>query len=409
MTAVDFNSPEIIADPYPALARLRDGPPVQWNDSVSAWCVFPYKEVRAAYREQRLSSDRIRPFARHAGSGNPDIAYLGECIGLWMVFNDPPVHTRLRKLVQMAFMPHAIEALRPVIAEQTDRLLAGLIEKGTKADFVRDFAYPLPANVIADLLGVPASDVDQLKIWSDELARFVLTTRADPGKYAPAAASLRNMNDYFTRLIAERRARPGEKIIDRLIAAHDGDDLLTLEELLASCVLLLFAGHETTTHFFSSGLRALHSHPEQLRLVQQRADDREAVKIAVNEMLRWDGPIIAVSRIASEPLDFAGTSIAAGERVYLFAAAANRDSTVFADAERFDITRADASRMITFGFGLHICLGLHLAWLEGEVAWPRILQALDGWRIAPHQPEFTSTLVVRGVKALPLAPPLVDM
>ena len=404
MTAVDFNSPDIIANPYPALARLRQGPPVQWNESVSAWCVFPYKEVRAAYREPNLSSDRIRPFARHAGGGNPDIAYLGACIGLWMVFNDPPVHTRLRKLVQMAFLPQAIEALRPVISEQTDRLLAGLVRKGAEADFIRDFAYPLPANVIADMLGVPAPDVDQLKAWSDELARFVLTTRADPGKYGPAAAALRQMNDYFGRHIAERRARPGEKIIDRLIAAHDGDDLLTLEELLASCILLLFAGHETTTHFFSSGLRALHGHPDQLRLMHERSGDPAVVRNAVNEMLRWDGPIIAISRVASAPLELAGTPIGAGERVYIFAAAANRDGNVFLDAESFDITRPDAARMITFGFGLHTCLGLHLAWLEGEVAWPRILQALSGWRIAPHEPEFTSTLVVRGVKRLPLTP-----
>jgi cytochrome P450 len=402
MTVVDFNSPSVIADPYPALARLRDGPPVQWNESLAAWCVFRHSDVRAAFRDARLSSDRIRPFARHAARGNADIAYLGQCIGLWMVFNDPPTHTRLRRLVQMAFLPQAIEALRPAIAGQVDRLLAALVTK-SEPDFVRDFAYPLPANVIADMLGVPGEDVDRLKGWSDELARFVLTARADPDKYAPAAAALRSMNAYFERLIAERRARPGEKIIDRLLAAHDGDDLLSLEELLASCVLLLFAGHETTTHFFSNGFRALHAHPGQLTLMRARADHDGAIKSAVNEMLRWDGPIIAVSRVAAEDLEFAGATISAGERVYLFVAAANRDPAVFRDAECFDIARADSGRMITFGFGLHTCLGLHLAWLEGEVAWPRLLRALEGWRIAPYSPEFTSTLVVRGVKELPLA------
>lgn len=404
MSAVDFNSPAVIADPYPVLADLRAGPPVQWNDSLSAWCVFAYPHVRAAFREQKLSSDRIRPFARHAANGNPDIAYLGECIGLWMVFNDPPVHTRLRKLVQMAFLPAAIEALRPVVAQQVDTLLENVKAKGADADFVRDFAYPLPANVIADMLGVPVQDVDQLKTWSDDLARFVLTSRADPGKYRPAADALRAMNAYFADLIAARRARPGEKIIDRLIAAHAGDDLLTLDELLASCVLLLFAGHETTTHFFSSGMRALHAHPAQLAVLRNRAGDAAAVKTAVNEMLRYDGPIVAVSRIATGPVELSGVMLKEGDRAYLFPAAANRDGSVFQDAERFDITRAYAMRMISFGFGMHTCLGLHLAWLEGEVVWPRIVRELDGWSIAPHTPEFTSTLVVRGVKALPMAP-----
>lgn len=405
MAGIDLTDPRFIADPYPALAELCRGAPVQWNDSLAAWCVFPFHDVRAAFREPALSSDRIRPFIRAKAGGDPDIAYLGDCIGLWMVFNDPPVHARLRKLVQMAFLPQAIEALRPAVAAEVDRLLAGLVQRGRDADFVRDFAYPLPANVIALMLGVPRADVDQLKAWSDELARFVLSSVADPGKYKPAADALRGMNAYFAGIIAVRRTAPGDAIIDRLIAAHDGDDLLTLDELLAACVLLLFAGHETTTHFLSSGLRALEAHPEQRRRLAVNVAAPGILRTAMQEFLRWDGPIIAVSRVAAADCIVSGQPVRAGERVYLFPAAANRDARAFAAPDQLDLTRADANRMITFGFGPHICLGLHLALLEGEVAWPRLLDRLAGWRIAPHTPEFTTTLVVRGVTRLPLAPP----
>lgn len=404
MRAVDFTDPAVIADPYPALAELRRGPRVRWNDSLSSWCVFRFNDVRAAFRDPALSSDRIRPFVRAKAGANPDIAYLGSCIGLWMVFNDPPVHARLRKLVQMAFLPQAIEALRPTITAEVDRLLDGVIAKGDAADLIQDFAYPLPANVIAAMLGLPREDVDQLKAWSDELARFVLTSLTDPAKYQPAAAALRAMNEYFAAIIAERRRQPRDTILDRLIAAHDGDDLLSLDELLAACILLLFAGHETTTHFLSSGWRALDAHPEQRAWLSARAADPEQVTRASQEILRWDGPIVALSRIAAADCTIADHPVPAGGRVYLFTAAANRDEAAFANAEAFDIQRADAGRMITFGFGPHICLGLHLAMLEGAVAWPRLLDRLRQWRIKPHTPRFTTTLVVRGVTTLPIAP-----
>jgi cytochrome P450 len=401
---IDFTARDFIADPYPAISRALAGPAVVWNDSLAAWCVFPHREVRTAFREPALSSDRIRPFVRARAKDDPDIAYLGDCIGLWMVFNDPPVHTRLRKLVQMAFLPQAIEAMRPTVGTEVDRLIDGLVARGTEADFVRDFAYPLPANVIALMLGVPREGIEQLKAWSDELARFVLTSIADPGKYQPAAAALRGMNGYFARIIAERRARPGDAIIDRLIAAHDGDDLLSLEELLASCVLLLFAGHETTTHFLSSGWRALERHSEQRTQLAQGDGGSALLRNALTEMLRWDGPIVALSRVATADCRIADTAIEAGDRIYLFPAAANRDPAVFAAPDRFDITRGDANRMVTFGFGSHTCLGFHLALLEAEVAWPRLLQRLHGWRMRPHDMDYTTTLVVRGLTRLPIAP-----
>lgn len=404
MAALDFTDPRIISDPYPALASALAGPAVAWNESLSAWCVFQHAAVRSAFREPALSSDRIRPFVKARAKSDPDIAYLGKCISLWMVFNDAPTHTRLRKLVQLAFLPQAIDALRPMIGAEVDRLIDGLIARGSDADFVRDFAYPLPANVIALMLGVPRDGIEHLKAWSDELARFVLTTIADPEKYKPAATALAGMNAYFSTIIAERRANPGDAIIDRLIAAHDGDDLLSLDELLASCVLLLFAGHETTTHFLSSGWRALEAHPEQRATLEGDMAGVPLLRNALSEILRWDGPIVALSRVAAADCRLGAVDVRAGQRVYLFPAAANRDPAAFTHPDRFDIARPDVGRLITFGFGSHTCLGVHLAMLEAEIAWPRLFQRLRGWAARPHSPAFATTLVVRGVTTLPIAP-----
>jgi cytochrome P450 len=406
-TAVDFRSPAVIADPHPHLHAMREAGCVQWNDSVGAWCVLGWDPVAAGFRDPRLTSDRIRPFRDHARRvGDADAEYLGECIALWMVFNDPPSHARLRGLVNRAFTRAAVDALRPRIDAIVARLLAG-IDAGGPFDFVGAFACPLPACVIAEMLGVPEEDVGRLKHWSDDLAQFVLTARAQPGKYATAARSLREMNAYFARLIAHRRRAPGDGIVDALVAAHDGTDLLSAEELVASCVLLLFAGHETTTHFFSSTLYAWLAVGGDWAALRARMSPG-FVRALSDEALRWEGPGLSMSRVACEDFAWHGAPVRAGDRVYLFIASGNRDPAVFADPDRFDADRfaadpALSKRLLTFGHGIHLCLGMYLARIEAEVAWPRLAARFARLRRADDAPlEWIDTLVIRGLARLPV-------
>lgn len=402
VTPVDFASAEAIRDPYALLARLRREEPVHWNGRLGAWCLSTHADVERAFKDARLSSDRIRPFVAGQTRADPaDARLLGDCLGLWMVFNDPPAHTRLRGLVAQAFTRRAVEALRPQVTELVHELVDTVAARG-RMDLIADFAYPLPATVIADMLGVPRADVDDLKRWSDDLAAFVLSSRIRPEKYAVAAASLAEMNAYFERLVALRRARPGAEIIDGLIAAHAGEDRLTLEELLASCVLLLFAGHETTTHFIANGMRALALHPEAMARLRADAGDKDLLRNALNELLRWDGPSISQLRVASEDLEWGGRRIARGDRVYLFIAGANRDEAVFRDPDVLDLARPNANRQLAFGSGIHLCLGAHLARLEGEVAFPVLAERLAGLEVEEDEPEWSDSLVIRGMRRLPV-------
>ena len=400
--AVDFRSAEAIADPYPLLRRLQRDDPVHWNDGLGAWCLTRYADVDRAFKDPRFSADRVRPVALSRSRADPETARrLGDCLGLWMVFNDPPAHSRLRGLVSQAFTRRAIEALRPRIAAIVDDLLTAMAGRG-RIDLIADFAYPLPAMVIGDMLGVPRVDIGALKRWSDELATFVLAGRLSPDKYERAAASLAEMLDYFGRLVEARRRKPGAEIIDRLIAAQREDGRLSAPELLASCVLLLFAGHETTTHFIANGMRALALHPGERGALAGAAADDAAIRQGLNELLRWDGPSIAQLRIAGEAIELHGRRIGAGERVYLFIAGANRDPEVFADPERLDIRRANASRQLAFGSGIHTCLGAHLARLEGEIAFPTLLRRLGDFALTEAAEEWSDSLVIRGLHRLPM-------
>ena len=399
---IDFSAPDIIADPYPALNVLREQQPVCWNETIKSWCITRYEDIAQACRDARFSSDRIRPFLEYQRrAAQPLLKELGECISLWMVFNDPPTHTRLRKLTQKVFTRKAVEALRPAIERLVNQLIDQVSER-TSMDFVRDFAYPLPALVIADMLGVPREHVGDLKRWSDDLAQFVLSSRINPDKYEMAARSLHQMNELFDHLIQERQQKPGDSVMDTLIAAHTGGHRLNRDELLAFCVLLLFAGHETTTHFFANGLRALLLHPAQLGDLQAVSDDSRRLNNALSEMLRWEGPILAVSRFMAEDVVMHGQRMRAGSRVYLFNAAANRDPRVFVAPNRFDIRRPDADRMITFGFGIHLCLGIHLARLEALVAFPILLRRLRNISLVSDDLEWSDTMVIRGPKTLPV-------
>jgi cytochrome P450 len=398
---IDPRAADFIADPYPALAAIRSVQPVFRSAALGGWVVTRHADCKALLKDPRLSADRMGPFFDHMP---PDrrarVEHLEATVTRWAVFLDPPDHTRLRGLMNKAFSPRAIEGLGPLVARRVEALIDAFAGR-ERIDFIRDFAYPLPATVIADLLGVPLEDVDLLKRWSDDLGAFVLTARATPDKYERAETAAREMEGYFGDLVAARRARPGDDAASWMIGAADRDARMSSEELVATCVLLLFAGHETTTHLVGNGLWALLTHPEQMACFRDRAHDPVFVEGAVEEMLRWDGPSLAQVRVARDRLDWQGATFEPGDRIFLMLAAADRDPAVFAEPDRFDLGR-NPNPHLAFGFGIHFCVGAPLARLEARIAFPRLLARLPHMTLAPQTLRWSDNLVVRGLHALEL-------
>ncbi len=392
-----------IRDPYAALAPLQAEAPVYRSDILGAWVVTRYDDIRAAFRDPRLSSDRIRPFiARAPASMQDTLKPLGDHLNLWAVFTDPPDHTRLRGLMNRAFTARAVEALRPEIARIVNRLLddidAELERIGPREfDLIHEFAYPLPALVIAHMLGVPEQDVDKLKRWSDLLAKFVLTSRSDPQKYRMASDGIVEMEAWFRRFLEEHRASGAEDVTTGLLDACDEQDRLTTDELVACCVLLLFAGHETTTQLIANGMRALIENPAQMADLYDNLGDVELVRNAVEEMLRFDGPSLSMVRVAMEDFDWHGRHIARGDRLFLMMCAGNRDPRAFPEPHRFDIRRGEAKKNFAFGYGIHFCLGAPLARLEAEIAFPLVLRRWPGIALAEDDPPWSDSILNRGM------------
>jgi len=399
-TDKDLTSLAARANPYPRLSVLRESLPVCWHEDLRGWCLTRHEDVERAFKDSRFRASRINQFvAGRSDATVGDRTLMAESIALWLVFNDPPRHTYLRKLTQDAFSLRTIETKRRRIEVLADELLEPYLAQGSM-EFVSAFAYPLPATVSADLLGVPREHIDELKRWSDDLGEFVLSTRVVPEKFEAAAAAMVKMNELFGYLLAEKRRYPGNDLMDTLIGARDGRDAMSEEELIAFCVFLLFAGHETTTHFLSNSVRALADDPGQFGKLDEFQNDRRRMGVALDELLRLDGPIIAVSRVTAENLEVRGQRLEEGDRVYLFAAAANRDPRVFHSPDKLDVERKDAGRMLGFGFGIHLCLGIHLARLEAAVALPRLYRHLPNLRVAEPPGDWTDTLVIRGPRDL---------
>ncbi|MSP87446.1 MAG: cytochrome P450 [Alphaproteobacteria bacterium] len=396
--AYDPRLPAEIADPFPSFARLRLTDPVHRSDVLGGWVLTRYADCRAALNDKRLSADRITPFRDHLQpSARERVADLLRLLGQWAAFTDPPVHSRLRGLMNKAFTPRAIERLRPGIQALVDRLIDPIL--GTsEIELIRDFAYPLPATVIAAMIGVPRADLDTFKRWSDDLAAFVGNSLATPDKRDRAQAGAVEMTAYFRALAGEHRRQPQDDILSGLIAATEDGDRLSEDELVATCVLLLFAGHETTTNLIGNGMLALLRHPDQWTRL---AADPSLIESAVEEMLRYDGPTMAMTRIALEDVCYGEHIIERGDRLYLMLNAANRDPEIFPAPDRFDVGRVD-NRHISFGYGIHYCLGAPLARLEATIGMSSLLARLPGLSLATDRPEWSDSLVLRGVKALPL-------
>jgi cytochrome P450 len=401
MAALHFSlaDPAINADPFAIFRRLQDEDPVHWSDAVRGWNITRYDDVRAIALDREMSADRVRPFfAVLPSEEQRKLADLQHYLTLWAVFKDPPDHTRLRGLMNRAFTPRAVEALRPNIERIVDDLLDIVVERG-EADLIADFAYPLPASVIMDMLGVPRSDLGVMKVWSDDIALFVGIARTTPGKHARAQAGTREMAAYFRRLVAERRKAPRDDMISALIAAEEQAQHLTEDEIVATCILLLFAGHETTTNLLGNGLYYSMRFRDQW---ERLTGDLSLVDSAIEEWLRYDGPSGALARIVAADIEFGGRALKKGQRVLAFTSAANRDGAQFRDPDSLDLGRTPNAHL-AFGHGIHFCLGAPLARLEGQIAARSLARRFPYIRLAGDTPPaWTDSVILRGLAALPV-------
>jgi cytochrome P450 len=370
-------------DPYPRYDRLRAiAPLIRAEDG--ALVVTRYADCATVVRDGRLGH---MPPDMLAFVGLPDWAEHPALRQFFtsMLAQNPPDHTRLRRLVSSTFTARRVQSLRPAIEAMVAGLLDGL---AGDTDFVERFAFPLPVNVIGELLGVPPADRAQFQTlvrdWSQVLDVITpeVLARADP-----AATVIR---DYLAGLAAERRAAPRDDLISALVAAEAGGDRLTEDELLTMAALLFGAGFETTTNLLANGLVALDRNPGQ-------AFGDPAV--AVEELLRYDSPVQIVSRVAYEDVELGGTTVAAGERVVAYLGAGNRDPERFADPHRLDLARAD-NAPLSFGGGIHYCLGAPLARLEAQIAFPALLRRFPGLEIGT--PVRRDSLTLRGYLSLPV-------
>ena len=396
----DWLTPAFLADPYPLYHRLRSEAPVYWSERLSTWILTRYSDVVAALREPGRLSNAGRMAAlldKLPETLRPNLELLYQHYSVGLIFSDPPDHTRLRALVTKAFTPAMVERMRPRIQKVVSELLDAVESRGAM-DVIADFAYPLPATVICEMLGLPQSDRPQFRRWSDDIIGL-LGAGADAERAERGQRSLRDLREYYRHIIGERRNRPGEDLISALIHAHEQGQRLSEAELLSTSVTLLTAGQETTTSLIANGLLALLRNPDQLQLLKRSPS---LMASAVEEFLRYDSPVQRQLRLAKEDFELDGHRIRKGEIVSPFLGAANRDPAQFPNPDRLDITRTD-NRHTAFGYGIHFCVGAPLARLEAPIAFSTLLSRLPNLRLAGQAPEFKPDVTVRGLKALTVA------
>lgn len=340
-----------------------------------AWIAFRYEDVSAILKDPRFLSDR-RKFPSQQQS-SPEKSSVNELLEWFknmpnMLMVDPPDHTRLRRLVSKAFTPRMIEDLRPRIQQIADELLDKVASRG-KMELISEFAYPLPIIVISEMLGIPGHHQARFREWTHKLAQGAL----NPGQANLVQEALQEFIDYIQSLISEKRVRPGNDVISGLLQAYDEGDKLNENELLSTIWLLITAGHETTVNLIGNGTLALLQHPEQMQLLRE---DPALLPAAIEELLRYAGPVMITGRVADEDIEIHGTLIRKGEMVMVSLAGADMDASRFDAPERLDITRQETDHL-AFGRGIHLCLGAPLARMEGQIAFGSLLRRFPNLRL----------------------------
>ncbi len=375
---IDMAAPEAFSDPAAFWAKAREGGPVQWSDVHRAWLILTHAEVEAAFRDSTtLSADRTGPF-RRAAVAKPAFEQAAELLSGWMNFRDPPAHTRLREPVRAAFTPRAVNGLeddiRAIVGEAMDAFPAGTV------DLNRDFARPVPALVIAAMLGVEAKDRSRLQDWSDDLAELVFAVSPSAATEAPVIHATEEFSAFFSGLIERERVAPRGNLLSTIV--HSDLESLSQTELVGACTLLLFGGHETTTTLLINALGVLLARPELMTWLR---DHPEADETAADEFLRVGGPGRTMVRKVAVAHERGGQRLEAGQNVFLSIEAANFDETVFAEPGKIDLERSPNPHL-SFGWGLHYCLGATLARLEARIAVRMLLERFPTLRAASAVP-----------------------
>ena len=385
----DPRSPAFRADPYPFYDALRSFAPIFYWEPWGLWFLTTHEDCQALLRDDRLGHYQPAP-----ALAPPSQAALWEMEANWLLTMNPPDHTRLRGLVQKAFTPRAVAALRETIQRITDDLIDRIEDRG-QMEVIADLAYPLPVTVICEMLGVPAADQAQFHNWSAAIVRSIDLTD-EVAVYTQASAAAAELTHYLDGLLTERRARPRGDILSALVAAEEAGDRLTKDELFGTCALLLVAGHETTVNLIGNGILALLRHPEQWRRL---CAEPGITASAVEELLRYDSPVQLTSRAVLAEVTYKGQTFPRQSYVAFLLGAANRDPAQFVDPWRLDLGRTN-NKHLAFGGGIHYCLGAPLARLEGEIAFSTLARRLPGLALAGAEPSYRDNLTLRGLERL---------
>ena len=387
--------PEVLANPYPLYHRLRSEDPVHWDPYLHAWVVTRYADVVNVF--QHFSANRT-PTPQHlTAMGLSALTPLAEVMVRQMLFLDPPAHGRVRGLASKAFTPRRVEVLRDHIQDITRRLLDDVQDKG-RMDVIADLAYPLPAIVTAEMLGVPTSDWKQLTAWSADFAQVLGNFQHNPERAPQVIRSLEEMIAYFRAAIREQRQQPSEGLIHAYLTAEIDGDRFSEEEVIANTIVTMVGGQETTTNLIGNGVLSLLRNPDQLERLQ---NDLSLIPSAVEELLRYESPSQQTARLAPEDVMLGDKLIHKRQAVIAIMGAANRDPARFPDPDKLDLARQD-NRHVAFAWASHFCFGAPLARIEGQAAFEAIVRRMPNIKLEGSPLKWRENLGLRGLIALPV-------
>jgi cytochrome P450 len=394
-------TPEFVQDPYPAYRRLLDEGPLHFVDvsgGWGVWAVVGHAECSAVAKDPRFSVRRTEGMLSMLPLDKQgEFKELVRMLGLWMIFIDPPEHTRMRKLMNAGFGQSAAEALRPQVEKVVDKYLDSF-GNASEADLVNELAYPMPVRVISELLGVPETMHDSFLHWSAAIAEFNGSPQRTVEQAKNAQAAVLALTDFFRQAVAERRKNKGNDLISLLIDIKEEGEALTEEELYAQCVMLLFAGHETTRNLIASGLYLLLRAPEKMAELRENP---ALIRSAVEEFLRFESPIQYTARVTKEPIELCGVRIPKRQTILCMLGAANRDAKQFKNPDVLDLARLN-NQHLAFSAGPHFCIGAQLARLEGQVAVLRTIERFPKMSLT-RGVEWQPNFGFRGLKVLPVS------